>query len=361
MATALTAEGQDKVSRHLFGNSATTYPGAGQCYLSLHSAQPGDSGASQISSGRVAVAMSYDATNKWFTNASAVSVPSVSGSVQWVALWHSPGTGNVWFQGQLPAPVGISGTHSVIVPANALKVYATPPDGSNKGGIADKGAELVLGHFLGVASWTMPTSFRLRCHSADPTRTGDVSVSYTYPSSVGVYMEDLAAGFWRGYDIILAANATRYWSATDGTNTLAFGDCGSGNKAYCSASTGDSYGGNGMDTSGSADSTFTGGAYNSFRVTFDVASGIVNGDVTSSTITTAGAGTLAVTLSLRSSVLTLAGTGTFLVSLGSTVNARVNFSGSSNIQIGDSVPACSRVFLSTLYPSNVSLQTLGNG
>lgn len=357
MATALTAEGQDKVSRHLFGDSATTYPGAGQCYLSLHSAQPGDSGAWQVSSYRQPVAMSYDATNKWFTNASAVSVPAVSGYVDWVALWHSPGTGNVWFQGQLPAPVGISGTHSVIVPANALKVYATPPDGSNKGGIADKGAELVLGHFLGVASWTMPTSFRLRCHSADPTRTGDVSVSYTRPSSVSRYMEYLADSFWRGYAIISAADATQYWSATDGTNTLAFGDCGSGNKAY----SGGYYGGNGMDTSGSADSTFTGGAYNSFRVTFDVASGIVNGDVTSSTITTAGAGTLAVTLSLRSSVLTLAGTGTFLVSLGSTVNARVNFSGSSNIQIGDSVPACSRVFLSTLYPSNVSLQTLGNG
>lgn len=355
MATALTAEGRDKLPRHLFGNASTTFPG---CYLSLHSAQPGNSGASQISSGRQAVTFTWDSTNKWYKNA-AVSVPSVSGSIQWVALWPAAGTGNVRFEGQLPAPVGISGTHSVIIPADTLRVYAPAPDGSNKGGIADKGAELVLGHFLGVSSWMMPTSFNLRCHSADPTRTGNANVSYTYPTAQGLYMEDVSGGFWRGYDIILAANATRYWSATDTSgNALAFGDAGSGNKAYCSQSTGDSYGGNGIDTSGNADSTFTGGTYNSLRVAFDVQTGIVNGDVNSGTMTAAMTMSGSVTPSLLSGTLVGSLSITPLISVGSTSVARGEAMIRLNAQIGDSAPGVGFSVEGLLYESLVTLQIL---
>lgn len=358
MATALTPDGRDKLARHLFGYSSTSFPGAGQCYISLHSAAPGDAGSSQISSGRTQVTLSYDGGNKWFTNASAISVAAVSGSIQWYALWHSPGTGNVWFQGALGSPVTISGVHSVIIPANSLRIYATPPDGSNKGGIADKGAELVLGHFLGASSWTMPTSFSLRCHSADPTRTGNASVSYTYPSLTSLCMEDVGAPFWRGYDIIDLSNATRYWSAQDSVgNTLIYGDAGSGNFAFSYVGPGDAYGGNGFDISGAVDSTFTGGTYNAFRVSFDIVSQPVNGDVDSGTIssTLSMSGTLTPSLfATLTASLTLAG----LISVGSTSVAVASAVLTLNAQIGPSAPGIPFASEAVLYESSLTLQTI---
>lgn len=364
MSTSLTAEGRDLLSRHLLGDSATTFPGVGQCWVSLHSAQPGNAGSWQISASRVQVAMSYDSTNKWFTNASAVSIPSVSGSIQWVALWHGAGTGFVWFEGQLPSPVGISGSHSVIIPANALKIYATPPDGSNKGGIAERGFELVAGHFLGVSSWTMPTSFYMRTHSANAGVTGNGSLASTLSPALSKSMEYDHTNTFRGVAYFAPGYSgnSRYWSTTDASgNALCWGECASGEQAWANYF-GDGGAVNRVDASGADDSTapYSGHTFTftSLRVSFDVASGIVNGDVNSGTMTAATVAAGSLIASLRATLNAATTSVIALISVGSTSVAVGTAHCICNAQIGDSAPGSGFSVEGLLYESLVTLQVL---
>lgn len=354
MSTSLTVEGRDKLSRHLLGDSATTFPGVGQCWVSLHSAQPGNAGSWQISAYRAQVAMSYDSMNKWFTNASAVSIPYVSGTIQWVALWHGAGIGFVWFEGQLPAPVGISGTHSVVIPANALKIYATPPDASNKGGIAEKGFELAVGHFLGVSSWTMPTSFVARAHSASAGVTGNANLSATLVTLPKTFVHD-TGNWFRGEDYYATGTPgmTRYWSTTDSSgNALCYGEVKPGVTAWTDG------GYNRVDASGSDDHGTGSATYTSLRVSFDVASGIVNGDVNSGTMTAATVAAGSLIASLRATLNAAATSVIALISVGSTSVAIGTAHCICNAQIGDSAPGSGFSVEGLLYESLVTLQVL---
>lgn len=359
MSTALTAEGRDLLSRHLLGDSATSFPAG--CWLTLHSAQPGNAGASQINALRTAVSLSYDATNKWFTNSSPISVASVTGTVNWVALWHGAGTGNVWFEGQVSSPITVSGA-SVLIAANSLKIYATAPDGSNKGGIAEKGAELGIGHFLGVSSWSMPTSFALRTHSASAGVTGNANLSATLASLAKSFTYDTGNFFYGTpyYSPGYSGNS-RYWSTTDASgNALIYGEAASGEQAWADYFA-DSKALNRVDFSGAADSTDSlpghTVTYNSMRVSFDVAS-VVNGDVASGTLVVNTVASPSVTLSLRSSTAICAATCIALISVGSTSVARGIVYCTANAQIGDSAPGIGFAGETLLFDSLVSLQIL---
>jgi hypothetical protein len=365
MATALTAEGRDLFSRHLLGDSSTSL--AAGSWLTLHSAQPGNSGSSQISGSRVAVSWSWDATNKWWTNPSPVSVPSVLGTVNWVALWHGAGTGNVWFEGQLASPFTMASSGSVLIPANALRLHAAATDASNKGGLTDAAVQYAVGHFLGVSSWSMPSSFTERTHSASAGATGGANIqngsvysaTKVFEYQTGNYFSGLASSS-PGY-----SGNSRYWSIADNSgNALCYGELSSGEQAWA-----DYFGGgralNGVDFSGADDSTssFSGHTYTqtSMRLTLEAVAGIAAGDVSSGVITAAGTGDLTTIVSRKAPVTTLAGTGTFLVSVGSTAQARCTFAGTSSLQIGDSVPGSPFSQEGLLYETLVSMQILGTG
>lgn len=360
MATALTVEGRDLVGRHLLGDSATTYPGTGQCYISLHSARPGNAGSSQLHGSRVACALTYDAANKWFSNASPVSVPNVTGSVQWAALWHSPGTGNVRFEGQVSPTLGMATTGSVLIPAGAIKIYATPPDGSHKGGIAEKGAELVLGHFLGVASWAMPTTpFGYRTHTASAGVTGNANLlaSFSGGGSLKAFEFITANEFAaQAYKPPSYVGSSKFWSMTDSSgNALCYGEVVTGEPAWTDYySSGGGYGLNGCDFSGDPDATSN---VTAMRVSMDVTSAVA-GDVNSGVITMAQSMALTAILTLKAPVTTLSSTMALIVSVGSTTQARVSMAMSMRLQIGDSEPGVGFCWQTLLYPSKLSLQTL---
>lgn len=363
MATALTAEGRNLVSKHLLGDSATTYPGAGQCYLSVHSAQPGNAGSSQLGS-RVACAMTYDAVNKWFTNSSPASISGATGTIYWAALWHSAGTGNVRFEGAVTTPITIPSGGSALIPANSLRIYATPPDGSHKGGFAEKGAELVLGHFLGVASWAMPTSFGYRTHSASAGVTGNANVLASFSGGALKPFEYSTADRFLGqaYQAAGYSGNSRFWSATDASgNALCYGEVSTGEQAWADFGTGSGQALNHVDASGAADSTVSDGSrtatYTALRVSFEIPT-VISGNVNSGVITMAQSMALTAILTLKAPVTTLSSTMALIVSVGSTTQARVSMAMSMRLQIGDSAPGVGFCWQTLLYPSKLSLQTL---
>ena len=350
MATALTAEGRDLFSRHLLGDSPTTFPSGS--WLSLHSAQPGNSGASQISSSRVAVgSWTWDPTNRWWTNSSPISVASVLGTVNWVALWHSAGSGNVWFEGQVASPFTMASSGSVLIPANALRIYATPVDGSNLGGLTDYTAQYVVGHFLGVSSWSMPSSFTERWHSASATHTGNANLSGSSGAVSQSFIYSTGNQF-KGQAYLTSTSS--HWSTTDGSgNASCSGTCvGS---AWVNAGGGDPT--NHVDFSG-VDDDNSSVTYSSMRLSFNAIAGIGPGDVALGTLIVNTSATPTLIPSLRAPVMSVSCSATPLISVGSTSNFRGTVYCTCSAQIGDSAPGVGFGVEGLLYESTLTLQII---
>lgn len=103
---------EDEILDHILGGGDFTRPAT--VYVSLHSADPGETGASELSgNGYARVAVTNDATN-WpaasggvKSNGAAITFPAATGS-DWAAathfgIWDAPSSGNPLYLGALTA------------------------------------------------------------------------------------------------------------------------------------------------------------------------------------------------------------------------------------------------------------------
>lgn len=104
------------------------------------------------------------------------------------------------------------------------------------GATTNKGAELILKHFCGVSSYTMPTTLRVQVHTGDPGKdatsnvpsgSGRGSIAYSF-SSLGSGRFAVVQPSSSGSFYCPAATLTHWslWDASTGGNSLFRGDLG---------------------------------------------------------------------------------------------------------------------------------------
>lgn len=105
------------------------------------------------------------------------------------------------------------------------------------GATTNKGAELILKHFCGVSSYTMPTTLRIQVHTGDPGKDatsnvpsgstrGSITYSSVYSPSAGMFA--IRHNSATGSFYCPAATITHWslWDASSGGNALMRGDIG---------------------------------------------------------------------------------------------------------------------------------------
>lgn len=159
---------------HALRNTATSSPGT--VYMGLNSADPGETGANELSgSGYARQAMSFAAAVSKIAATDAGVTFSASGgdlTASFWTIWDAASGGNCIAAGSLAATTTITDGESRTFAAGTLTVTA----GS---GWSTFFGNTWLDHILGVSTWTSPTTVATSLHSASPGLTGANELSAT--------------------------------------------------------------------------------------------------------------------------------------------------------------------------------------
>lgn len=165
----LTNYSQVALLNHLLRNTSLTSPAA--VYMSLHSADPGETGANELAAanGYARQAVAFDAPSSGAVASSADETFSASGAdwataTHW-SVWDAASGGNCLASGSLGQSRTVADGESVVFAAGSLTITA----GS---GLSDYLRPAVLNHLFRNTALTSPTSVYLSLHSASPGGTG---------------------------------------------------------------------------------------------------------------------------------------------------------------------------------------------
>jgi hypothetical protein len=124
---ALTNYAEERLLRHLLGDSAFTIPAAH--YLALHTADPGETGATaEVSGGSYArklIAFDWNSGGSRVENNAAVTFTSMpAGTVSHFSIWDALTSGNCLVKGALASPQTLSAGQSITAATGEIRVTA---------------------------------------------------------------------------------------------------------------------------------------------------------------------------------------------------------------------------------------------
>lgn len=174
---ALSTYLKPKVLDHILGKGTADFTPPASLFVSLHSADPGLTGANELSgNGYVRVAVTFGvAASGTKSNSGSVVFGPAAGS-NWAAathfgVWDSSSAGNLLYYGALDT----SRTNLV----GGTLTYAVGDLDVTVSGASAYLRDEILDHVLGKGStnWSSPTTLAISLHSADPSTTGASELS----------------------------------------------------------------------------------------------------------------------------------------------------------------------------------------